>query len=271
MRLGSRRFVFAGSTSLVLHGGLALLALILIGLRTTQPQALAPALIELVALPPTPPLAVPGPSAPGTISGAGNSPKSGTLGRRGHDTPKRSMTRAPAVSDPFADTVIGYDAPDQAEPGTEQGTVGQGLGIALQGSGIGDANGFGYLGDGPGVLRVPSLARRARPKHDYRDLKLVAITRFVGQVIVASLTLDARGKVRGVRIVHGVDRDLDQRATNYARKFEFFPALDDLGAPTSSVYPWAFVIVPSTDDADEDRDGYGADVPGSIDLRRIHR
>jgi TonB family protein len=236
--------------SLALHGGLVLLALVIAGIRGGQPPQIELTEIELVAPPPPTPLPVPGPSAPGTQSGASASPRMGALGRRGHDAPQRSQTRAPAVADPFADLEVSYETDARPDPGPLDGTTGLGRGTGLLGAGHGDGAGYGYLGDGPGALRVPpppaSLARPPRPKHSYRDWQLPAVGQFAGSIVEVALTIDPHGHVGDVRVVKSVDESLDRRAIDIARSFEFYPALTSAGEPTSGPYRWKFVILEST-------------------------
>jgi outer membrane biosynthesis protein TonB len=233
----------------MLHGGLVVVALVILGARGDDPPVIELTPIEVVAPPPPTPLAMPGPSAPGTQSGASASPKMGALGRRGHDAPQRSQTRAPAVADPFADLEVSYDTDARPDPGPPDGTTGLGRGTALIGSGNGDAAGFGYLGDGPGALRVPpppaSLARPPRPKHSYHDWQLPAVGQFAGSMIEVMLTIDSHGNVGDVRVLTGVEDTLDRRASDIARGFEFYPALSSAGEPTPGRYRWQFVILES--------------------------
>jgi hypothetical protein len=239
--------MFAGSVSLALHGGMVVLALVILGARGAEPPVIELTPIELVAPPPPAPLAMPGPSAPGTQSGASASPRMGALGRRGHDAPQRSQTRAPAVADPLADVEVSYETDAPPDPGPPDGTTGPGRGTGLIGAGLGNGAGYGYLGDGPGALRVPpppaSLARPPRPKHSYRDWELPAVGKFAGSIIEFMLTIDSHGHVDSVRLVKGVTESLDRRAADLARGFEFYPALTSAGEPTSGHYRWQFVIM----------------------------
>jgi len=239
----SRRSMLVGSTSLALHGGMIALLLVIAGAHTVPPLLeLTP--IEVFDPPPAPPEPPPGPSGPGKQPGAGNTAKTGTFGRRGHDAPPHSHSRAPVVHDPLADLNVSYDVPTGPDPGTLHGTTGDGAGTGLTGIGTGDGKGFGRFGDGEGTLSIPlpSLARPPRPKHDYRESIIRGSHSFGGQTLRLILAIDARGVVRHARVAHGLDPDLDQRAIEVARSFEFYPALDRAGEPTSGTFPWSFVI-----------------------------
>lgn len=246
-----RHAMLAGGTSLALHGALLML-LLLVGLHAQAPDVVLLPPIELQAPELVPISSVPGPSGEGTLAGAGNTPKAGAIGRRGHDAPKRSFTKAPAVADPYADVVIGYDAPDTADPGSAAGAlIGTGLGISIEGTGIGNGAGFGHFGDGPG-MPAPSAARPPRPKHAYTHEKLKAVRTYAGQRVVVGLIIDPQGRVRKVGILHGVTADIDRQAIALARTFEFQPALRDDGQPRWGSYRWDFIIeYPPPDEVDQ--------------------
>jgi hypothetical protein len=146
--------------------------------------------------------------------------------------------------DPLADLAISYDVPTGPDPGTLNGTTGTGAGTGLLGIGTGAGNGFGRYGDGVGTMSipVPSQARPPRPRHDYRESVIRGSHKFGGQSLRLALTVDPRGIVRQVRVEQGVDDVLDQRAIELARTFEFYPALDAAGEPTSGTFQWVFVI-----------------------------
>ena len=264
----SRRSMFAGSASLVLHGGAVLLVLAIVGVRGAAPPVIELTPIEVVEPPPPAPLPMPGPSAPGTQSGASASPKMGALGRRGHDAPQRSQTRAPAVADPYADLEVSYETDARPDPGPPDGTTGLGRGTGLLGAGLGSGAGYGYLGDGPGALRVPpppaSLARPPRPRYSYSDFQLTKVKEFIGSTVVLALAIDPHGVVNSVRVLESVDPSLDRRASDIARTFEFEPALDSRGEPTWGPYRWKFVIVDRGDD--EASDDNAPMLPGASGL-----
>jgi hypothetical protein len=70
------------------------------------------------------------------------------------------------------------------------------------------------------------------------------------------LTIDPRGKVSHVRVLRSVDDSVDRMASEIARGFEFYPALNDVGEPTSGPFRWAFVIV-DNGEAEEEDNGLG--------------
>ncbi|HET9624812.1 MAG TPA: hypothetical protein VFP84_25770, partial [Kofleriaceae bacterium] len=110
----SRRSMFAGSASLTFHVALVLLALVLAGLRAVSPPPIAPLAIEVIE-----PALAPPPSGPaiGTVEGAGHTALAGDPGKRGPTAARRSVSHAPPVRDPYADVVMGYDAPTLDQPG----------------------------------------------------------------------------------------------------------------------------------------------------------
>jgi TonB family protein len=65
---------------------------------------------------------------------------------------------------------------------------------------------------------------------------------FRGAIIRLELTIDPAGNVRDIHIVKGVDDQIDARAADVARRFAFFPALDDDGTPIWGRHGWEFVI-----------------------------
>lgn len=247
----SRRSMVAALGSLVLHGG-AVALVIAFALpephRVVQRSATELVAIESIAAPPAPTLApVRGPIGPGAQPAVRPSLNAGAVGRRGHDLPKRSMTRAPRVPDPYADLAISYDTPTGPDPGSPMGTTGPGFGESLAGIGGG---GGGGLHPPPLLASVPppppppppSLARPPRPKYSYSETEIRGSHKFAGKVIRLVLAIDERGVVRVTRIVQGVDLRLDERARELAERFEFEPALDQAGHPTAGTYPWYFVI-----------------------------
>jgi TonB family protein len=241
----SRRSMFAGSLSLTFHGGLVIVAIVLAGLRAAHPPAIELIPIDIIPLETPAVVPPPAPSGPGTIAGHGHTALSGTRGRRGQDLPKRSQTKAPPVNDPYADVVMGYDAPDSAHPGNPNGMTGSGLGTGLFGNGTGNGTGFGLGGDGPGVPAPPtSHARPPRPKHDYYLHQALTTSRkFGGTTVVLKLVIDAKGKVESISVLNSVDPTIDREAIAAARDFEFYPALRDDGEPRAGTFRWDFLIV----------------------------
>ena len=239
----SRRSMFVASMSLALHGGVVAVLLVIAGVRAIPPVIeLTP--IEVFDPKPPPPQPPPGPSGPGTQPGAGHTAKTGTFGRRGHDAPTHSHSRAPVAQDPLADLTVSYDQPTGPDPGTLNGTTGSGTGTGLTGIGTGDGDGYGRFGDGAGTLSIPlpSLARPPRPRHDYRESIIRGSHKFGGDTLRLDLSIDRRGVVRQVSVAKGLDDLLDLRAIELARTFEFYPALDRDGEPTSGTFQWVFVI-----------------------------
>ncbi|HEX4417271.1 MAG TPA: energy transducer TonB [Kofleriaceae bacterium] len=240
--------MFAGSLSLTFHGGLAIVAIVLAGLRAAHPPAIEPTPIDIIPLDTPAVVSPPAPSGPGTIAGNGHTALAGTRGRRGQDLPKRSQTKAPPVNDPYAEVVMGYDAPDSAHPGNPNGTTGSGLGTGLFGNGTGNGTGFGLGGDGPGIPAPPiSHARPPRPKHDYLHQELLTSRKFGGTTVVLKLVIDAKGKVEDVSVLTSVDPAIDHEAITMARDFEFYPALRDDGEPRAGTFRWDFLIFDQPD------------------------
>ena len=131
-----------------------------------------------------------------------------------------------------------YDAPEAADPGNRDGDTGPGLGSGLLGEGVGgNAFGVGTVPPPP-----PSQARPPRAKEDYSQWDFHAAHMFRGAIVRLELTIDPVGSVRDVRVLKGVDDQIDVRAIDLARRFEFFPALDDDGRPTWGRHGWEFVI-----------------------------
>lgn len=257
----SSRSMFAGSLSLTVHGAILLLVVVVFGLHATRAPVVDLVPIEIIAPEPPVAAAIPGPSGPGTRAGGGNAPKAGAIGRRGSDAPKRSVTKAPPVRDPYADVVIGYDAPDSANTGTEQGTlIGIGAGAGLEGTGPGEGAGFGAFGDGPGIPAPPvSHARPPRPKRDYEHQQLTKTRKYAGLRVSVALAIDPAGHVRKVSLIQGVEPRIDRQAIDIARSFEFYPALRDDGEPRWGSFRWDFVIEQARADLlDPDTEGEGS-------------
>jgi periplasmic protein TonB len=225
----SRRRTFAGAVSIAVHSALlAVVALVGVhAVREAPSIALTP--IQVVEPPPPPPPAPPPPQLQPAIA-----PAPGTLGRRGREPP-RSVTRAPA--DPFADLVVHTEAPPATDPGNRDGDTGPGLGSGLLGEGVGGSD-FG-VGTVP---PAPSRARPPRAREDYSKWDFHAARMFRGAIVRLELTIDPAGNVRDIHIVKGVDDQIDLRAAELARRFAFFPALDDDGKPTWGRHGWEFVI-----------------------------
>jgi len=219
--------------SVIVHGGGALIAALAVGHAVaTPPRAVELIPIELVVPPAAPSPARAPERAVARISAGG---PSGVPGRRTSNAAPHAESHAPPS--PFADLAVHIDAPTDPSPGAA-GTAGTGRGTGLTGSGLG----AGGTGDGVGRLGVPSLARAAAPKHDYRRWNFRTDRRFAGAAVDVELTIDPGGAVRAVRVVHGVNEAIDQHAVETARDFEFYPALDAGGDPTWTHFRWEFLI-----------------------------
>lgn len=239
----SRRSMFAGSASLTFHAALLVLALLLLGVRAANPPPPEPAPIELLALAP-----VGTGRALGTTSGTGQTTLTGEPSKHGNAPPKRSFTHAPPVHDPYADVVIGYDTPADAEPGSAAASTGLGFGTGAIGAGLGAGTGIGDGGDGPGLgTGIPepprSHARPPRPRQDYLTWGLPAVEQFVGKTVTVKLDIDPQGVVRKVIVLQGVAPSLDQQAGDIARTFNFLPALKANGTPRWGTFRWDFKII----------------------------
>src|SRR4029079_17134626 len=117
--------------------------------------------------------------------------------------------------------VMHYDAPEAVDPGNRDGDTGAGLGSGLLGDGVG-GNEFGV---GTVPPPPPSHARPPRAKEDYSKWDFHAARMFRGAIVRLELTISPAGAVHEVRIVKGVDDQIDLRAAELARHFEFFPAV----------------------------------------------
>ena len=237
----SSRRLLPGALSLAIHGGLTVHAVVLVSHGGGEPPvALTP--IEMIEVAPPPP--PPPPPEPGTQTLSTANASTGTLGRRGRDAPQRSQTRAPVAADPYADLVVSYDRPTGPDPGAETGTTGGGVGAGLHGDGAGSGDGTGQFGIGNLAVPPPpkSLARPPRPRGNYDAWYPAADRRFVGGSVLVELVIDARGRVRQVTLLRGVDSAINNDAVELARQFEFYPALDEAGQPTTAHYRWEFVL-----------------------------
>jgi TonB family protein len=228
--------------SLGVHGVALIVIAVLAGHRVVVLREVEVTAIEVVEPPPPAP-APPPPSAPaGAPARSPMGGTAGTLGRRGRDAPQRSLSKAPVAEDPFADVIVSYEAPTGPESGGETDAAGAGRGTGLLGDGTGNGTGgvFG-LGSVPPAPR-PSMARPPRAKRDYRTWNFRAQRRFAGATVHVELTIDPQGRVQDVRVLRGVDEQIDKHATGLARRFEFHPALDAAGDPTWGLHRWEFVL-----------------------------
>jgi periplasmic protein TonB len=242
----ARRPVVSAIASIAVHGGLLWLIFLLAGVHAMPARTVIELTTIQVVEPPPPPPPPPPATGQGTRFQSTAKADAGMLGRRGHSAPARSQTHAPAVANPFADLAVSYETPTAPDPGNVAGTTGPGLGAGLFGDGTGTGGG-GY-----GTLTVPpppgpSLARPPRPKLDYHSWDFRASRRFAGQAVLVELTIDPAGHVRHVSVLKSVDPAVDHHAMDLASRFEFHPALDSAGTPTSGRHRWEFVIVGDND------------------------
>ena len=237
--VASRRPILAGSLSLALHGGLVVLALTLVGVRVAKP----PRMIELIPIEVTsaPPVA-PRPPSGSQTQPASSKQRAGTLGRRGHTAPAASRTQAPATIDRLADLAVRYEAPEGASSNAAAKDE-QGPGAAA--SGPGDGAGVGVKAAGAGLEvpeAPPSAARDPRPKQEYGRWTIPGAQEFANRRIVVELRVEPSGRVSAVKLIEGVGAWIDASAVELARKFEFYPALNDAGEPIECDYGWTFTI-----------------------------
>jgi hypothetical protein len=235
-----RRSMLAGSTSLVLHGGLLLLAFALVGERVSRSPRLRLSWVEVAAPSPLPsPVPeVAAPAAPPAVT----TPSARTPARQGHDT-RRPPSRVPAPPESLADLRVSYDDPNNF---TSKSTAETTIGGDTPQSAIGAIR--KQLDDNLAALQVPvpapvSLAQPPRPKRDYHRLQLRGVRRFAGLTIKVLLRIDAHGKVSDVRLLQGVDSQLDRRTIDLARSFEFEPARDEAGNAVPGSSKWDIMIV----------------------------
>jgi len=232
-----RRLGISAALTIALHA--AVLAAIAFGpapsaSRPAPPVALTA--VELVAPPPPPPPPPPVVLPPSPAAPLSKTPLPGTLGRRGRD----AAVRAPRTASLRGELAVQYDVPTGPDPGHERGTIGDGLGADLSGVGNGAL----------GALAVPppprSQARPPRPKLDYSKWEFRADPQFAGAMVQVGLKIDDAGNVRSVELLRGIDAEIDRRALEVARTFQFHPALDDTGRAIAGRHRWEFVIVAAT-------------------------
>lgn len=257
-----QRSMVSWTASLALHGG-ALGVAWLMGARAVESPsptaASAPALtdIEIASPPPPPPplpLAPPPPSfpvrghdrpaPPATRSGPPAAAGSSARIRRGHEGHKQSLTLAPAIADPYADLEVSYDEPRGPDLGDRAGEASVGLGAALSGTGLGAGGGDATVAGGLEPPAPPaSHAAPARPRMYWSYWRFQGARWLTGTEFRIELIIDARGRVRDVRIIDHVNPWIDEQAIALGRKFVFDPALDDSGRPVESRYPWLIKVV----------------------------
>jgi len=233
-----RRSLLASSASLALHGAL-LVVLVGSAQRTARPpRSVEHVPIDVIdatppasAAPAPQPTVVRAPSAPAAVHG-----------RRGQSVPQRVPARPASARSALADLTVRYD--DASNFAASANTAGDG---DAAGQHIGQGTGIGKLHDALAPLAVPpppgSLARKPLPRHDYHRLQLHSVRQFAGRSIKVLLIVDERGRVRDVRLLQGVNADLDARTIALTRNFEFDPALDETGAPVPGTSRWEIAIV----------------------------
>jgi hypothetical protein len=239
--------MLVGSTSLALHGTAVAVVVALVGGRRASPSrehvrtlvdivSAAPAAVPEVArrAQPVPPAAAPSPSAV-------------TRTRRAQVKHTEAVT--PAAKHSLADLTIGYDDPENF---AERAAMSVERSEARR-SGIRTSMDH-PVGDGVATMQIPqppviSHARPPRPKFDYTRLRLVGASQFAGRTIKMLLVVDARGHVREVQLLEGVDRDLDRRTVALVHHFEFEPALDDDGIAIRATQRWDIQVIEDEDDA----------------------
>ena len=251
----SRRRAIVAFASLGIHGALVWLAIsIPASAVMDEPRSAHVSMIDVdIGVSPPPPregrqrlASVSRSGAPGTPARAHANERAGLRGRRGHSA--APLVSAPPTNDPFAELSIKYDGVDREalRPGAGTGDDGTGRGAGARG----DGRGLGIdaplgLGTG-GLLRVPppppSQARPPRAKYDYRRWAFRAPQEYGGEKLLLELEIDASGRVTVVRVLESVDRQVDARAVEVVRRFEFHPALDDAGRPIAGAHRWEFVI-----------------------------
>jgi len=237
-----RRSLLASLASLALHGGL-LIVLVGSAQRTARPpRSVDHVPIDVIAAPP-PARAVPAPQpAPAPTVVRASAAPSAVHGRRGQAVPQRVPARPASARSALADLTVRYD--DASNFAASADTAGDG---DAAGQHIGQGTGIGKLHDTLAPLAVPpppgSLASKPRPRHDYHRLQLHSVRQFAGRSIKVLLIVDERGRVRDVRLLQGVNADLDARTIALTRNFEFDPALDETGAPVPGTSRWEIAIV----------------------------
>lgn len=237
------RSTLAGSASLVLHGGVLLLAVALVGARVAPaPPPIQFTSVEVVSAMPLPPspAATPAPPPAAAAPASAASPAARSLAR-----PARVASPRPASVVEALDLKVRYDDPSNFASGRAD--------AEREPGGIDEAREIGaesrrQLEDSVAHLQIPvpvpvSLARAPRAKHDYHQLRLHSVRRFAGLTIKLLLTIDAHGRVSGVKLIQGIDGELDLRVVGLARRFEFEPGLDQDGEPIPATSRWSIQIV----------------------------
>jgi hypothetical protein len=244
---GHRRPTLAGLLSVAFHGGAIALVAALAGRHVAHaPPAPPPKTVPVaVTQPAILPAAAPA-SAP-AVPRASAEP-SAPAERPAPPTPPaiqaKPAQRAPIAMKSLADLTISYDDARLTTLGPTTKTDAAG-GPGRSGIGAGVAY---RRADGVATFEIPqpvtvSLARKAKPKRDYSNLRIVGASRFAGETVKLLLMIDAHGKVHGAQLLQGVDHDLDRKTIELARTFEYEPALDDAGIAIQGTSRWEIQIV----------------------------
>lgn len=234
---GARRWR-ATVVSVLVHAGAIALAVEFAPRRVPPATAqLDPIAVEIVMPPPSP--EAPPPSGAGQLVPAQPAGDAGARSRHGRGAPKHVQPRAEPASG-FSDLSVHYEAPSSPDPGSET-SHGEGLGLGTAGAGTGEI-GVGGLNVPPAPSPAHSLRRHPRPKLPYEKWSFAAPPQFNGSHVLLDLMIDPRGSVQKISVIRSVDPEIDRRARDTARRFEFHPALDDDGAPVWGQVRWDFGI-----------------------------
>lgn len=233
----------AGSVSVAVHIALIGVAVTLTGgLVADAPAQPSVTLVEIVHAP-----RLPGPPTPVQVAPPSPvaEPRVAAFSRRGPAPPQPAPTKPAAVKELLDDVKVSYDDPSNFDPGEGSDAPAE-VDRAPLSSAI--ASGGSVAEDGLAKLQMPapasaSLARLAKPKHDYSKLRMHSVKQFAGLTISVLLTVDEHGVVSNVRVLKGIDPDLDRRTMELARQFLFEPALDDFGTPVRGTSRWNILIV----------------------------
>lgn len=223
--------------STLVHGAVALAAVLLIGHDIAAPPAPK---VELVDISPAmqPATVSATASPPGKLKGT-PAASQGHAGRRGHTV---SPIDIPNV-DPYATLTASVDHGPAIGPGT--GSHGLGAGKGIFGHGL-DGMPGGNVGDDAQYMGVPSLQRDPSPRDDYSTASGFLVSeRLAGKTVVVDLELDREGNVTSETIAKGSgDDDVDRKIAAAIGRFKFFPALDAEGKPVASKYRWLWLMQP---------------------------
>lgn len=230
--------------SLAGHGAAVALVIALGGqLRALPKTVLVPIVLPAASSepPPAPPAGFRPVAAARPARGAG-------ARTRAQRDPVRAAQVAPATVRSLPDVTISYE--EAAGSAAPSSTTTDAVGGAGR-SGIGASIASIPPADGIAHIDIPqpamSLARSPRPKHDYSKLRIPGASKFAGEIVKLELTIDVHGKVRGVQLLQGVNRELDRKTIALVRTFEYHPALDDAGVAIQGTSRWDVQIVQDED------------------------